>query len=219
MRLRDDHAARRKTPHLTLLHRSQGSGGGPSGDAHDDDGGIPQPVWRGRMPEVTAEERDDQPCCLWLLGPPEGDDRKARPGTDYPDRTSLGPWDRGVPNERLEDGRRIPDVAVTEGDSPVYIDITVPFDDPANLYRAAADKEENIIHISIRPFLATHSPPPLSTITVSLYVLVKVGLVPDSIPILAAAPLTSAFGISTLLSFALTGSNTVSVFPTAHPSL
>ena len=119
----------------------------PAPDANDDDGGIPQPVWRGRMPEVTAEERDDQPCCLWLLGPPEGDDRKARPGTDYPDRTSLGPWDRGVPNERLEDGRRIPDVAVTEGDSPVYIDITVPFDDPANLYRAAADKEEKYGHL------------------------------------------------------------------------
>ena len=59
-------------------------------------------------------------------------------------------WDLGieaVPNERLEDGRRIPDVAVTEGDSPVYIDITVPFDDPANLYCAAADKEEKYGHL------------------------------------------------------------------------
>ena len=59
-------------------------------------------------------------------------------------------WDLGieaVPKERLEDGRRIPDVTVTEGDSPVYIDITVPFDDPANLYRAAADKEEKYGHL------------------------------------------------------------------------
>ncbi|KAK3778147.1 hypothetical protein RRG08_064318, partial [Elysia crispata] len=31
MRLRNHNAVRRKPPHVTLLHRSQGSGGGRSG--------------------------------------------------------------------------------------------------------------------------------------------------------------------------------------------
>ena len=61
-------------------------------------------------------------------------------------------WNLGieaVPKERFEDGRSIPDVAVTEGESRIYIDITVPLDDSANLYRAAADKKEKYGHLEI----------------------------------------------------------------------
>ncbi|KAK3728293.1 hypothetical protein RRG08_060080 [Elysia crispata] len=55
MRLRNNHATRREPPLITLLHRSQGPRGGPSGDTDDDDdGGIPQPGWQDRMPEVTS---------------------------------------------------------------------------------------------------------------------------------------------------------------------
>ena len=53
-------------------------------------------------------------------------------------------WDLGieaVPNERLED------VTVTEGETTVYIDVTIFFDDPAIMYRAAADKTEKYGHL------------------------------------------------------------------------
>ena len=59
-------------------------------------------------------------------------------------------WDLGieaVPNVRQEDGRGIPDVVVNDGGATVYIDVTIPFDDPVNLYRAADDKREKYGHL------------------------------------------------------------------------
>ncbi|RUS84839.1 hypothetical protein EGW08_007380 [Elysia chlorotica] len=59
-------------------------------------------------------------------------------------------WDQGieaVPNTSAEDGRSIPEVTVVKGGSRVYIDVTVPFDDPANLYRAAQDKLDKSGHL------------------------------------------------------------------------
>ncbi|RUS74704.1 hypothetical protein EGW08_017534 [Elysia chlorotica] len=59
-------------------------------------------------------------------------------------------WDQGieaVPNTSAEDGRSIPDVTVVEGGTRLYIDVTVPFDDPANLYRAAQDKLDKYGHL------------------------------------------------------------------------
>ncbi|RUS69487.1 hypothetical protein EGW08_022755 [Elysia chlorotica] len=52
-----------------------------------------------------------------------------------------------VPNTSAEDGRSIPDVTVVEGGTRLYIDVTVPFDDPANLYRAAQDKLDKYGHL------------------------------------------------------------------------
>ena len=91
---------------------------------------------------AQERERENQPSGLRLSSPPHKDGRKTRPDpvilTDI-----LG--DRGieaVPNVRQEDGRSIPDVAVNEGRATVYIDVTVPFDEPANLCHAAEDTRE-----------------------------------------------------------------------------
>ncbi|GFS00482.1 reverse transcriptase [Elysia marginata] len=60
-------------------------------------------------------------------------------------------WDLGikaVPNTRpAKDDRAVPDVTVTREMTPVYIDVTVPFDEPANLHRAGQDKRDKYSHL------------------------------------------------------------------------
>ncbi|GFS24493.1 reverse transcriptase [Elysia marginata] len=60
-------------------------------------------------------------------------------------------WDLGteaVPNARhAEDDRAVPDVTITRELTPVYIDVTVPFDKPTNLYRTGQDKRDKYGHL------------------------------------------------------------------------
>ena len=59
-------------------------------------------------------------------------------------------WDLGIEaftNTRPEDsGRLVPDITVNVGAAPIFIDVTAPFDEPANLYRACQEKRDKYGH-------------------------------------------------------------------------
>ena len=60
-------------------------------------------------------------------------------------------WDLGieaVPNAREEEGGRlVPDITVNVGAAPIFIDVTAPFDEPANMYRAGQEKRDKYGHL------------------------------------------------------------------------
>ena len=60
-------------------------------------------------------------------------------------------WDLGieaVPNAREEEGGRlVPDITVNVGAAPIFIDVTAPFDEPANMYRAGREKRDKYGHL------------------------------------------------------------------------
>ena len=60
-------------------------------------------------------------------------------------------WDLGIEaftNAREEEGGRlVPDITVNAGAAPIFIDVTAPFDEPANMYRAGREKRDKYGHL------------------------------------------------------------------------